>query len=103
MYTDSLKKIISGDLLKSDTSVKLDDDLEKDSISEKLSSLDSDEVSFMLCSALVTIRRLLEYFESSRLAICQLMVDLNYINILLSLPDSAHVSIYRSIVKLFCL
>lgn len=112
MYTDSIKKIMSGSLGNRDTSIKLEDnsgcisisDNENlNSISENLdrtdqSSIDEkkyldEELSYMLRSALNTIRRLLDDFESSRSTICQLMVDLNYINILISIPDCVMVSL----------
>lgn len=119
MYTDSIKKIMSGSLGNRDTSIKLEDnsgnisnsDNENlNSISENLdrtdqSSIDEkkhldEELSYMLCSALNTIRRLLDDFESSRSTICQLMVDLNYINILISIPDCVIVSLKYHILFL---
>lgn len=112
MYTDSVKKIISvipssnsktnqlGESSRSKTPLR-----KVSHISSKESEVEGDsaeaaglverkvEISYMLETALVTLRKLLEDFESSRSAICQLLIDLNYLSVLISLPDNVIVSI----------
>lgn len=68
-------------------------ELEGDSVDAACLADTKEEISYMLVSALVTLRKLLEDFESSRSAICQLLIDLNYLSVLISLPDNVIVSI----------